>query len=108
VRWHAGDSSQFDGRQGRTDCSRVPKTRGRGPVLQVDEQLAQRIYVVRGVRVMLDADLALLYGVPTGRLNESVRRNASRFPADFMFRLSRDEEARLMSQFAISIRGNLR
>ncbi len=54
---------------------------------------------------MLDADLAALYGVPTGRLNEAVRRNRARFPGDFMFRLM-TEEANLISQFAISSSGS--
>jgi len=51
---------------------------------------------------MLDSDLARLYGVPTGRLNEQVRRNASRFPGDFMFQLTAQETAHLKSQFATS------
>ena len=51
---------------------------------------------------MLDSDLADLYEVATGRLNEQVRRNTRRFPADFMFQLSREEFNRLMSQIAIS------
>ena len=50
-----------------------------------------KIVVVRGQRVILDADLALLYGVSTSRLNEQVKRNADRFPTDFGFRLSQDE-----------------
>ena len=47
--------------------------------------IANRIYAVRGQKVMLDRDLAELYGVPTGTLNQAVKRNRSRFPADFMF-----------------------
>jgi len=58
------------------------------------------IHVIRGQKVMLDADLALLYGVPTKRLNEAVRRNPSRFPESFMFKLSEDEAESLRSQFA--------
>ena len=54
---------------------------------------------------MLDADLAALYGVQTRRLNEQVRRNLDRFPADFMFQLNRDELNSLMSQFATSNEG---
>lgn len=50
--------------------------------------IGQRIVVLRGQRVMLDADLAALYGVPTKRFNEQVRRNLERFPADFMFALN--------------------
>lgn len=58
------------------------------------------IRVVRGQKVMLDADLAELYGVPTKRLNEAVKRNLRRFPETFMFRLSREESVALRSQFA--------
>jgi hypothetical protein len=62
------------------------------------------ILLIRGQRVLLDADLAVLYGVPTGRLNEAVKRNRDRFPVDFMFQLSleegRDVEG-LRSHFAI-------
>ena len=64
--------------------------------------IEQRIHIVRGVRVMLDSDLAKLYGVPTKRLNEQVRRNSRRFPADFLFELTVQEVANLRSQFATS------
>jgi len=57
---------------------------------------------VRGQKVMLDADLAQLYGVPTKRFNEQVKRNLGRFPADFMFRLTHEEHAVLRSQLATS------
>ena len=49
------------------------------------------IHIVRGQKVMLDSDLAMLYGVTTSRLNEQVKRNINRFPEDFMFQLSKDE-----------------
>lgn len=65
-------------------------------------RVVSAIHVVRGQRVMLDADLAALYGVSTGRLNEQVKRNRNRFPADFMFRLTAEEAAHLKSQFATS------
>ena len=55
------------------------------------EQTARRILVVRGQKVMIDADLAALYDVPTKRLNQQVKRNAERFPSDFVFQLSRAE-----------------
>lgn len=55
------------------------------------ERIQTRILLVRGQRVLLDADLAHLYGVPTKRLNEQVKRNARRFPEDFVFRLVRAE-----------------
>ncbi len=69
------------------------------------ERIVQAIFVLRGQKVLLDEHLAVLYGVETRRLNEQVRRNAERFPADFMFQLSRDEYASLISQFATSKRG---
>lgn len=57
------------------------------------------------MRVLLDSDLAALYGVPTKRLNEAVKRNRARFPADFAFRLTSDEQSRLRSQSATSNMG---
>ena len=65
--------------------------------------IADRIVVLRGQRVMLDAELAALYGVETKRLNQQVRRNSSRFPADFMFQLSRDEWKAMRLQNASSL-----
>jgi ORF6N domain len=64
------------------------------------------IHAIRGRRVVLDSDLAGLYGVPTKRLNEAVRRNADRFPDDFCFQLTAEEEAGLRSQIATSNRQN--
>ena len=64
------------------------------------EQIESRILLVRGRKVMLDSDLAAVYDVPTKRLNEQVRRNAERFPEDFMFQLSAGEWSALRSQFA--------
>jgi len=55
------------------------------------EQVEQIMLLIRGQRVMLDRDLAALYGVETKNLNKAVRRNLDRFPADFMFRLTPDE-----------------
>ena len=66
------------------------------------EQIESRILLVRGQRVLLDAELARLYGVSTGRLNEQVKRNLERFPADFMFQLTKQEVGALRSQFAMS------
>ncbi|HEV3410201.1 MAG TPA: ORF6N domain-containing protein, partial [Chthoniobacterales bacterium] len=60
------------------------------------------IHVIRGQRVMLDSDLAVIYGVQLKRLNEQVRRNAKRFPPDFAFQLTREEFTNLKSQFATS------
>ncbi len=64
--------------------------------------IESKIYSFRGQRVMLDRDLAELYGVTTKRLNEQVKRNLDRFPADFMFRLTVHEAESLRSQFATS------
>jgi hypothetical protein len=60
------------------------------------------VYSVRGKKVMLDSDLGKIYGVTTSRLNEQVKRNQHRFPADFMFQLTKEEWDDLMSQNAIS------
>ena len=68
------------------------------PVARVE----RTILMLRGHRVILDTDLAALYGVPVKRLNEQVKRNASRFPPDFAFHLAREEFADLKSQFATS------
>jgi len=67
-----------------------------------DRTVINKIYLVRGKRVMLDRDLADMYGVPTRRLNEQVRRNLKRFPRDFMFQLTRYELENWMSQIATS------
>ena len=64
------------------------------------EFIAERIFVVRGQKVILDSDLAALYEVPTKRFNEAVKRNLARFPADFMFALTAEEWAALRSQIA--------
>lgn len=64
------------------------------------EAITLRIITMRGQRVLLDADLAALYDVPTKRFNEAVKRNLAKFPADFMFQLNADEWAALRSQFA--------
>jgi hypothetical protein len=70
------------------------------------DAIGKAIYVVRGRRVILDVDLALLYGVPTWRLNEQVKRNPHRFPDDFSFVLTRQELTILRSQTAISSSGH--
>lgn len=67
--------------------------------LVVTGALQQRILVIRGHRVMLDSDLAALYGVPIKVLNQSVHRNRERFPKDFMFQLDRGEADSVRSQF---------
>lgn len=69
------------------------------------ERIASRIYLIRGEKVMLDSDLAELYCVTTGRLNEQFKRNRGRFPPDFAFQLTKNEFDSLMSQIAISNTG---
>jgi len=64
------------------------------------EVVENKIYLIRGHKVMLDKDLAILYGVPTKRLNEQVRRNMKRFPEDFMFQLTLEELQSSRSQIA--------
>jgi hypothetical protein len=73
----------------------TPRTR-----LLAPEAITLRIATVRSTRVLLDSDLAALYEVETKRFNEAVRRNAARFPADFMFQITADEWVALRSQFA--------
>ena len=67
-----------------------------------DEVIYDKIKIIRNQKVMLDSDLALLYQVDTKRLNEQVKRNAERFPNDFMFQLTDEEWIHLRSQFATS------
>ena len=80
-------------------CRRNPKSPI--PIEQIDGM----IRTIRGVRVMLDRDLAKIYGVPRFRFNEAIKRNRHRFPKDFMFQLSRAEFDSLTSQIAISKSG---
>ena len=68
-----------------------------------DGEIVEKIFIIRGHKVMLDRDLAEMYDVPTSRLNEAVKRNITRFPADFMFQLSAEEFKVLISQIAISV-----
>lgn len=70
-----------------------------------EETVLEKIYVIRGLKVMLDRDLAEMYGVEAKRLNEAVKRNATRFPEDFMFRITREEYNSLRSQFATLEKG---
>jgi len=65
--------------------------KGQKAIIQIG-QIEQRILLIRGQRVILDADLAMLYGAPTRALNQAVRRNLKRFPQDFMFKLTQPEK----------------
>lgn len=73
-----------------------------------DERIINKIYLIRGKKVMFDRDLALLYGVGTRDLNKSVKRNLDRFPDDFMFQLNKTEHQNLMFQFGTSRWGGTR
>ncbi len=72
------------------------------------ETIKSKIHEIRGCKVMLDFDLALLYETETKRLKESVRRNIERFPEDFMFELTMEEFENLRTQIATSSHGGLR
>ena len=72
------------------------------------ERIARAILLIRREKVMSDSDLATLYGVTTGNLNKAVKRNAERFPTDFMFQLDAEEVADLKFQFGISSWGGRR
>jgi hypothetical protein len=82
----------------------MPKSKASVPI----EGITRAILVLRGNRVILDRELAAIYGVTAGRLNEAVKRNAERFPEDFMFQLTAQELDNLRSQFAISSWGGRR
>ena len=73
-----------------------------------EETISDKIYFIRNQKVMLDRDLALLYGIENKRLNEQVKRNISRFPEDFMFQLNQIEFQNLKSQIATSSWGGSR
>ena len=74
----------------------------KGPQLITKIGIESRILLLRGQRVLLDADLARLYGVETKALNKAVKRNAERFPSDFMFQLNKQEVAALRFQIGTS------
>ena len=89
--------------------SKRKKTKAIATKLPIPIQFVERrIYLIRGQKVMLDADLAELYQVPTKRVNEQVGRNPGRFPKDFMFQLSPAEARNLKSQIATSSWGGRR
>jgi ORF6N domain len=79
---------------------------GKSKSLVPIEQIDGMIHTIRGVRVMLDSDLAKIYGVPTFRFNEAIKRNRHRFPPDFIFQLTRAEFDSLKSQIVMSKREN--
>jgi hypothetical protein len=77
-------------------------TKNKDTALVPVERIARSILILRGQRVLLDAELAVLYGATTTRLNQQVRRNLRRFPGDFMFQLTAEEHSALMLQNATS------
>ena len=84
-------------------------SRGRNPsesAIVTLEQVEQKIYLVRGHKVMLDSELAALYGVETRVLNQAIRRNTDRFPDDFMMQLTKEEFDSLISQIVTSSSNN--
>lgn len=85
-----------------------PQARYQREAAPVDATIHGRIHVLRGQKVMLDRDLAELYGVDTKQLKRQVRRNLGRFPEDFMFELSAEENENLRSQFGTSSWGGTR
>ncbi len=97
--YHYGDMRSTSKTTTKTAISKLPV-----PVQLVE----RRIYMIRGQKVTLDADLAELYQVPTKRVNEQVQRNPGRFPKDFMFRLKEAEAENLRSQIATSSWGGRR
>lgn len=80
----------------------MPTKKEQSEQLAVIEEIEDKIFVIRGQRVMLDSDLAEVYEVATKVLNQSVKRNVHRFPQDFMFQLSDSEADNLRSQFVTS------
>lgn len=81
---------------------------GRARKAILDQAIKERIFLIRGQRVMLSNDLAPLYGVTTSVLNQAVKRNRKRFPPDFMFQLTKQEFARLRSQIVTTKWGGVR
>ena len=86
----------------------MPKSKKIIKSIIADETIINKIYLIRGKKVMLDKDLAEMYGVKTKRLKEAVKRNAERFPKDFMFTLTQKEFQHLRSQIATSSWGGTR
>lgn len=82
--------------------------KNKATIIIPDEVIISKIYFIRGQKVMIDKDLAELYNVLTGNLNKAVKRNAKRFPKDFMFQLNEKEFKSLMFQNGISNRGGTR
>jgi phage regulator Rha-like protein len=87
---------------------KMAKSKQELQALVVEQKILNKIYVIRGEKVMLDRDLAEMYGVETRVLNQSIKRNLNRFPKDFMFQLSEKEFKNLISQNVTSSWGGTR
>ena len=84
-------------------------TKSKSTLIKVtEEKIVEKVYLIRGMKVMLDKDLAEMYGVEVRTLNQAVKRKIQRFPDDFMFQLTEAEWQNLKSQFVISSWGGLR
>lgn len=109
-RWSAQEPASVKDLRALNEAVNIPRTgriMGKKNSARPSADIAYRIPLIRGHRIMLDSDLAELYGVATKRLNEQVRRNADRFPGDFMFQLTRQEATNLRSQSATLRRPDL-
>lgn len=94
-------------KQFKTKKEQMPKSNL--PIVKVSEEtILEKIYVIRGLKVMLDKDLAEMYGVEVKRLNQAVKRNSTRFPDDFMFQIDFEESKNLKSQIVTSSWGGTR
>jgi hypothetical protein len=100
----AGERERGQHNATRTEDRTVGK-KVSGDLMVTSDQIQNMVRIVRGQRVMLDSDLARLYGVTTKRLNEQVARNRNRFPDDFAYQLTQQEFTFLRSQIATSRRG---
>ena len=88
--------------RGRHRSKRLEEIKSMTQIAPQPENLAQLVFLIRGEKVLLDADLAMLYGVETGALNRAVKRNIERFPGDFMLQLTSEEWEDLRCQIGIS------
>lgn len=86
-------------------CASISEVGGGKELVIPVERIERSILLIRGQKVMLDRDLATLYGVTTKAFNQAVKRNAKRFPDDFMFQLTAEEAEHLRSQFVTSNQG---
>jgi hypothetical protein len=101
-----GNSKRVAPSKAKHKASMVPSSQIADTKVLMMERAERAIFLLRGRRVILDSNVAALYGVTVSRFNEQVKRNAARFPADFAFQLTREEYDALRSQIAISKTGH--